>query len=198
MAKLTLQEQMLQAGLVNKKKLAKTKKGSKKSRDLAKEVKAGVEQSKQAQQEKAKALNEQQKQEKLNKEIQAQIKQLIQMNKIEQKPSDLKYNFTDGNLIKFLYVEPLVREQLVKGLLAVVRYEDSHVIIPNVVAKKIAMRDASVIIENKTAEEDIPAEDDPYADFVVPDDLMWWKTPFLSMSCATPRFVKQFQGFAHQ
>ncbi|MDF4360678.1 DUF2058 family protein, partial [Vibrio parahaemolyticus] len=23
------------------------------------------------------------------------------------------------------------------------------------------------------AESDIPAEDDPYADFVVPDDLMW-------------------------
>jgi uncharacterized protein YaiL (DUF2058 family) len=173
MAKLTLQEQMLQAGLVNKKKLQKTKKGSKKSRDLAKEVKASVEQSKQAQQERAKELNQQQKEQKLSKEIKAQIKQLIQMNKIEQKPSDLKYNFTDGNVIKFLYVEPLIREQLVKGILAVARFEDTHVVIPNSVAKRIQMRDETVIIENKTAEEDIPAEDDPYADYVVPDDLMW-------------------------
>ena len=173
MAKLSLQEQMLQAGLVNKKKLQKAKKGSKKSRDLAKEVKASVEQSKQEQQERAKAANDQQKEQKLSKEIKAQIKQLIEMNKIDQKPSDLKYNFTDGALIKFLYVEPLIREQLVKGILAIARYEDTHVVIPNSVAKKIAMRDQSVIIENKTAEEEIPAEDDPYADFVVPDDLMW-------------------------
>jgi uncharacterized protein YaiL (DUF2058 family) len=173
MAKLSLQEQMLQAGLVNKKKLQKAKKGSKKSRDLAKEIKAGVELSKQAQVERAKELNQQQLEQKLTKEVKAQIKQLIEMNKINQKPSDLKYNFTDGTLIKFLYVEPLIREQLVKGVLAVVRYEDTHVIIPNAVAKKIAMRDESVIIENKTAQEEIPAEDDPYADFVVPDDLMW-------------------------
>ncbi|WP_228010144.1 DUF2058 family protein, partial [Vibrio sp. OPT41] len=34
-------------------------------------------------------------------------------------------------------------------------------------------RDESVIIEQKEPESDIPAEDDPYADFVVPDDLMW-------------------------
>ena len=48
MAKLSLQEQLLKAGLINEKKLKKVKKGSKKSRDLAREVKAGVEISKQA------------------------------------------------------------------------------------------------------------------------------------------------------
>jgi uncharacterized protein YaiL (DUF2058 family) len=173
MAKLSLQEQMLKAGLVNKKKLTKAKKGSKKSRDLAKEIKASVATSKQEQVERAQQHNQELKEQKLSKEIKAQIKQLIEMNRIKQKPSDLKYNFTDGTLIKFLYVEPLIREQLVKGVLAVARYEDTHVIIPNSVAKKIAMRDESVIIENKTAEEDIPDEDDPYADYAVPDDLMW-------------------------
>ncbi|MEL7287591.1 MAG: DUF2058 family protein, partial [Pseudomonadota bacterium] len=44
---------------------------------------------------------------------------------------------------------------------------------PRPVANKIAQRDESVIIEQKETESDIPAEDDPYADFVVPDDLMW-------------------------
>ncbi|TNY76175.1 DUF2058 family protein, partial [Vibrio parahaemolyticus] len=43
MAKLTLQEQMLKAGLVNEKKLKKAKKGSKKSRVQAREVKAAGE-----------------------------------------------------------------------------------------------------------------------------------------------------------
>lgn len=39
MAKLTLQEQMLKAGLVNEKKLKKAKKGSKKSRVQSREAK---------------------------------------------------------------------------------------------------------------------------------------------------------------
>lgn len=174
MAKLSLQDQLLKAGLVNEKKLKKAKKGSKKSRELAREVKASVEATKSEQQERVKELNEQQKEQKLSKEIQAQIKQLIQMNKLDLgKSSDLKYNFTDGAKIHFLYVPADIREQLVKGILAVVKYEDSYVVIPNSVAKKIAMRDNSVIIENKTAEEEVPEEDDPYADFVVPDDLMW-------------------------
>lgn len=173
MAKLTLQEQMLKAGLVNEKKLKKAKKGSKKSRVQAREVKAAVEENKRQQQERDKALSEEQKEQRLTKEIKAQIKQLIEMNAIAQKDGEIKYNFTDGTLVKALYVEPLTRDQLAKGLLSIARSEESYVVIPSSVAKKIAMRDESVIIEQNAPAEDIPAEDDPYADFVVPDDLMW-------------------------
>ncbi|EGQ7864340.1 DUF2058 domain-containing protein, partial [Vibrio parahaemolyticus] len=60
MAKLTLQEQMLKAGLVNEKKLKKAKKGSKKSRVQAREVKAAVEESKRQQVERDKQLSQQQ------------------------------------------------------------------------------------------------------------------------------------------
>ncbi|NOH78232.1 DUF2058 domain-containing protein [Vibrio sp. RE86] len=173
MAKLTLQEQMLKAGLVNEKKLKKAKKGSKKSRVQAREVKAAVEESKRQQQERDKALSEEQKEQRLSKEIKAQIKQLIEMNKIDQKDGDIKYNFTDGTLVKSLYVEQLIRDQLAKGILSIARTDETYVVIPSSVAKKIAMRDESVIIEQNAPAEDIPAEDDPYADFVVPDDLMW-------------------------
>lgn len=79
MAKLTLQEQMLKAGLVNEKKLKKAKKGSKKSRVQAREVKAAVEENKRQQLERDKQLSEQQNAERLNKEIKAQINQLIEM-----------------------------------------------------------------------------------------------------------------------
>lgn len=173
MAKLTLQEQMLKAGLVNEKKLKKAKKGSKKSRVQAREVKAAVEENKRQQQERDKALSEEQKEQRLSKEIKAQIKQLIEMNKIDQKDGDIKYNFTDGTLVKSLYVEQLIRDQLAKGILSIARSDETYVVIPSSVAKKIAMRDESVIIEQNAPAEDIPAEDDPYADFVVPDDLMW-------------------------
>jgi uncharacterized protein YaiL (DUF2058 family) len=173
MAKLTLQEQMLKAGLVNEKKLKKAKKGSKKSRVQAREVKAAVEENKRQQQERDKALSEEQKEQRLSKEIKAQIKQLIEMNQIDQKDGDIKYNFTDGTLVKSLYVEQLIRDQLAKGILSIARTDETYVVIPSSVANKIAMRDESVIIEQNAPAEDAPAEDDPYADFVVPDDLMW-------------------------
>ncbi len=174
---MTLQEQMLKAGLVNKKKLNKVKKGSKKSRDLAKEVKASVEANKQAQVEKAKALNEQQNQQIKEKEIKAQIKQLISLNKQPTGKSDIKYNFTHGSVIKHLYVSELQRNQLLDGHLAVVLDVElkpqEYCIIPTSVANKIAQRDESYIINIKEPEDPKSVEDDPYADFAVPDDLMW-------------------------
>lgn len=173
MAKLTLQEQMLKAGLVNEKKLKKAKKGSKKSRVQAREVKAAVEENKRQQQERDKALSNEQKEQRLTKEIQAQIKQLIEMNKIDLKDGDIKYNFTDGTLVKSVYVESLIRDQLAKGILSIARSDESYVVIPSSVANKIALRDESVIIEQNAPNEELPTEDDPYADFVVPDDLMW-------------------------
>ncbi|WP_260260545.1 DUF2058 domain-containing protein [Vibrio intestinalis] len=173
MAKLTLQEQMLKAGLVNEKKLKKAKKGSKKSRVQAREVKAAVEENKRQQQERDKELSTQQKEQRLSKEIKAQIKQLIEMNKIDLKDGEIKYNFTDGTLVKALYVEELVQTQLAKGILSIARYEEGYVVIPSVVANKISQRDEETIIELNTSSSDEVDEDDPYADFVVPDDLMW-------------------------
>ncbi len=173
MAKLTLQEQMLKAGLVNEKKLKKAKKGSKKSRVQAREVKAAVEENKRLQQQRDKELSTQQKEQRLSKEVQAQIKQLIEMNKIDLAGGDIKYNFTDGTLVKSLYTPALIRDQLVKGILAIARYEESYAVIPSSVANKIAQRDEQVIIAQNETESDAVDEDDPYADFVVPDDLMW-------------------------
>lgn len=173
MAKLTLQEQLQQAGLISKSKLEKAKKRPKKSRVQAREVKAAIEEKKRQQQEHDKALSAQQNEQRLTKEIQAQIKMLINMNKIDLGDGDIKYNFTDGTLVKSLYMTGAVREQLIKGVLAIARDEERYVVIPSTVANKIAQRDPESIIDQKAPESDVIAEDDPYADFVVPDDLMW-------------------------
>jgi len=173
MAKLTLQEQMLKAGLVNEKKLKKAKKGSKKSRVQAREAKAAAEANKVAQQERDKELNNQLKEKQLSKEIKAQVKQLIQMNKIDLKNGEIKYNFTDGTLVKYLYVDELTQKQLSNGILSIARQDESYVVIPTSVANKIAMRDEESIVDTQTASSDEMDEDDPYKDFVIPDDLMW-------------------------
>jgi uncharacterized protein YaiL (DUF2058 family) len=173
MSKLTLQEQMLKAGLVSEKKLKKAKKGSKKSRVQSREAKIAAEQNKEATRLRDIELNKQKNEKKLTQEIKAQVKQLIEMNRIDTDKGDIQYNFTDGTFIKSLYVKQEVRDQLIKGVLSVARYEESYAVIPSSVAYKIAVRDDETIIENKSSSEEALSKDDPYAQYVVPDDLMW-------------------------
>ena len=89
MAKLTLQEQMLKAGLVDKKKLKKAGKSSKKSRTQAKEAKAAVEANRVAQLAQDQELNRKKQAEADKKAIASQVKQLIEMNKIECKDGEI-------------------------------------------------------------------------------------------------------------
>ncbi|PKH26418.1 nucleoprotein/polynucleotide-associated enzyme [Enterobacterales bacterium CwR94] len=179
MTKLTLQEQMLKAGLVTSKKMAKVQRTAKKSRVQAREAREAVEENKKAQLERDKQLSEEQKQAVLSKEYKAQVKQLIEMNKITPAKGDISFNFTDNNLIKKITVDKLTQTQLINGRLAIARLmldssgESQYAIIPAVVADKIAQRDAQSIVLNSALSQEEQDEDDPYADFKVPDDLMW-------------------------
>lgn len=179
MTKLTLQEQMLKAGLVSSKKLEKVQRTAKKSRVQAREAREAVEENKKAQMERDKQLSEQQKQAALAKEYKAQVKQLIEMNRIVISKGDIGYNFTDGNVIKKIYVDKTTQTQLINGRLAIARLvaengrDSEYAIIPASVADKIAQRDASSIVLNSQLSKEALDEDDPYADFKVPDDLMW-------------------------
>ncbi|SNY77252.1 DUF2058 domain-containing protein [Enterobacter sp. CC120223-11] len=179
MTKLTLQEQMLKAGLVSSKKVAKVQRTAKKSRVQAREAREAVEENKKAQIERDKLLSEQQKQAVLSKEYKAQVKQLIEMNRIVVDRGNIEFNFTDGNLIKKITVNKITQDQLIKGRLAIARLitdanaEGEYAIIPAAVADKIAQRDAASIVLNNALSQEAEDEDDPYADFKIPDDLMW-------------------------
>lgn len=179
MTKLTLQEQMLKAGLVTSKKMAKVQKTAKKSRVQAREARAAVEENRKAQLERDKQLSEQQKQAVLAKEYKAQVHQLIEMNRIVIAKGNIDFNFTDNNLIKKVVVDKATQAQLFSGRLAIARLmidngnESEYAIIPASVADKIAQRDADSIVLNNALSQEEQDEDDPYADFKVPDDLMW-------------------------
>jgi len=121
MTKLTLQEQMLKAGLVSSKKMDKVQRTAKKSRVQAREARQAVEENKKAQQERDKLLNEQQKQAVLSREYKAQIKQLIEMNRIDISRGNIGFNFTDNNLIKKIEVDKATQAQLISGRLAIAR-----------------------------------------------------------------------------
>ncbi len=180
----SLGDQFLKMGLVDKKKLKSAKKQKhKQSVQTAKtgELSESQKQAKQAQQQKTerdREINRQNQLQAEKKAIAAQIKQLIDMNKLSREGAEIKYNFThtqkDGvSKIKSLYVTSQMSEQLSKGLLAVVSLNDGYELIPRIVADKISLRDeSSILVCNQIDEEDIQ-EDDPYADYQIPDDLMW-------------------------
>ncbi|EKN6178189.1 DUF2058 family protein, partial [Yersinia enterocolitica] len=73
----------------------------------------------------------------------------------------------------------MTQAQLISGRLAIARVvadnngESEYAIIPASVADKIAQRDANSIVLNSALSQEEQDEEDPYADFKVPDDLMW-------------------------
>lgn len=66
-----------------------------------------------------------------------------------------------------------MQDQLVAGRLAIVNFNDDYEVVPAGVADKITLRDESIVVLNNVISEEEKDEDDPYAEFVIPDDLMW-------------------------
>lgn len=118
-------------------------------------------------------LNQQHKEAAGQRAIAAQIRQLIQMNRIDTGDGEIGFNFTDGSKVQCLYVTETLQGQLVQGRLAIVRLADACELVPAAVAEKIKLRDPACIVYCQEAREDSGDADDPYADYQVPDDLMW-------------------------
>ena len=176
----SLQDQLLGAGLVDKKALKKANKDKHKQQMVAQNSKQfavsdAKEQAELKRQEKLgkdRALNQQRNEAAEKKAVSAQIKQLIEVNSLEYR-GDVDYNFADGKKIKKLAVTADVQRQLSRGRLAIVKLGDSYRLVVSEVAEKIAQRNDSYIVLLNTKEAEVIEEDDPYADFQIPDDLMW-------------------------
>lgn len=176
----SLQDQLLKAGLVDQKKASKAKKAKhqqakKREKNKVETVDEARLAAQQAQAEKVardRELNAQHKAEAERKAVAAQVRQLIEMNRQPSGEGDVSYSFTDGALVKSLYVNDTQQKQLCNGRLCIVRLDEGYALIPTAVAEKIRQRDeAFVILSNQPTE--TADEDDPYAEFQVPDDLMW-------------------------
>jgi uncharacterized protein YaiL (DUF2058 family) len=176
----TFGDQLLKAGLVSKDKLNKAKKSRYKQQKADKnrkdrEESEAAETARRVAAEQAardRELNQQQKEAAERKAIQAQVRQLIEMNRLPRDEGDVGYNFQDGTAIRKLFVTEEIHNKLGSGLLSIVRFDDGYEIIPSIVAEKIRLRDDSCIVSKVTAQVG-NEENDPYADYKVPDDLMW-------------------------
>ncbi len=113
------------------------------------------------------------KQEKLERRAKfAEIKQLVAAHQLPRVETEDFYNFQDGTNIKRVPVNPALREQLVCGTLAIVRCEGRYAFVPAAVGEQVRARvERALIHHNKPVAP--PSDDDPYKDYVVPDDLVW-------------------------
>lgn len=176
----SLKEQLLKAGLVDQKKVKRVHQDKSQQIKVARrtgtqvvdEARQAALEAQQKQRDAVRELNAKRDAEARQKAIQAQIVQMVQQSRQSKGGGDIAYNFVFGTKIERIFVSAAVQSQLAAGQLVIVRLDDRTELVPKVVADKIAERDPSIVVRIKKA--DIkPAEDDPYADYKVPDDLMW-------------------------
>lgn len=177
---MSLKDQLLKAGLIDQKKAKKAdvakhqqlKQKQKNKIVTVDEAKVAAAQAQVEKVERDRQLNQQLKAEAERKAAGAQIRQLIDMNRQRINAGDIAYSFTDGTLVKRIHVTALQQKQLSNGRLCIVKLDGQYELIPSLVAEKILQRDeTTLILSNQPTE--TPDEDDPYANFQVPDDLMW-------------------------
>ncbi|HKY93339.1 MAG TPA: DUF2058 domain-containing protein [Nevskiaceae bacterium] len=177
---LSLKDQLLQAGLLTEKK---SKEASKEQHKQRKERAANpskpdprVIQALKAAEEKAardRELNRKKQEQADNTARNAAIRQLVDAHKIARVEGEDLYNFVDGKRIRRLAMTKDMREKLVAGTLAIVKSHGRYEIVKPDIAEKVRERDPRAVIARSNGAAPAPDENDPYKDYVVPDDLMW-------------------------
>lgn len=177
MVKNALQAQLLKAGLVDNKKAKKLSKQAVheqrtgESKDA--EVKAKIAQAQQEKLAKDQAIEQEKKAALQEKELKAAIMQMIHQYKIRDTDGEVVYQFLDGK-IKKVYINQQVYNALVAGSLVIAKENDSYAFLPKALAERINLKmEGFIIVNNAEKNEATTDEEDPYAAYVIPDDLMW-------------------------
>jgi uncharacterized protein len=176
----SLQDQLRKAGLVNDKKLKKAQR-VKHAHDMERKAHGAANDdpalaAQRARAEKAardRALNEERDRQTSAKALAAQIRQLIELNRQPRDDGDIAFNFKDGRAIRKMLVTRRQQDGLASGRLAIVKLDDRYELVPTAAAAKIRQRDAATVVLCNDATDSVPAADDPYAKFQIPDDLDW-------------------------
>lgn len=172
-----LQAQLLKAGLVDNKKAKKLSKQAVHEQRTGQSdeaaIKAKIAQDQQAKLQKDLALAAAQKAALQEKELKAAIIQMIKQHKIGQTDGDLSYQFIDGT-IKKIYINQQIYNALVAGSLVIAKDVEGYAVLPKALADRIdAKMEGFILVNNSQQDADTTDEEDPYAAYVIPDDLMW-------------------------
>ena len=184
MAKINpLQEQLLKAGLAKKSKLAEVAREQNKARhakgpSAPSEIQLETERARTEKVERDRALAAERKAKATRTELRAQARQIIQDRKVP-RSGESEYRFSADGAIRSLLVNEDLRKKLSSGALVIARIDESYELLPRAAAEKVRERDAGMIVldHGQAAGSETAAtssEDDAYyAQFKVPDDLLW-------------------------
>lgn len=178
-----LQEQLLKAGLVKKSKVAEVAREQHKAKHAkaasgASEIQLEAERVRAEKVERDRALEAERKAQARAAELRAQARQIVNDRKVP-RTGESEYRFVVDGIIRTLLVNDDLRRKLSSGALVIVQLDERFELLPRAAAEKIRERDAAMIVldhgQDTGAEpSDTTSEDDAYyAQFKVPDDLMW-------------------------
>jgi len=177
----SLQEQLLKAGLGDEKKAKKIRKEKNKKNKAVRKNQESADTSlqddikvkKQAQ---AQLDADRNKviQEKIElKSEHGKVKQMIQQLHITDFAGELSFNYVLDNKVKTLSVDQPSYNALTRGQIGLCVLEGKSYVMPGIAIDKIrAVDEAYVLVLNENTATEVE-DDDPYADFQIPDDLMW-------------------------
>ncbi|PID76075.1 MAG: nucleoprotein/polynucleotide-associated enzyme [Deltaproteobacteria bacterium] len=179
----SFQEQLLELGLVDKKKMnaAKKQQHQKKKAKTSRQghgdtVEANRQLVREAEEKKKARVRQlnRERDAKLRKRADlAQIKQLVEQNRIDKDEDGIAYRFKVAGKIQRIFVSCDTADKLSDGRLGIVLLADSVEVVPRAIVEKIRRIDGAVTVivnENKDENSD---PDDPYAKYKIPDDLIW-------------------------
>lgn len=177
----SLQEQLLKAGLADKKKATQIKhekrkkaKQQPKGHKVQDELKQQIEAEKRQKAEQDRALNEKKQAELKAKEERAKVKQMMQHYAVADIAGDSVYNYQAGAVAKSLKVSASIKQSIINGTLAICAMDDTVYLVPDGIARKLQEIEPEVVlVMHDRGSEQAVDEDDPYAEYVVPDDLEW-------------------------
>lgn len=184
MAKLSaLQEQLLKAGLVKKAKAAEAAREQVQARHskgppVTAEVQREAERAREEKVKRDRALEAERKAEQRRKELRAQARQIIDDKQVPGS-GDSDYRFPVDGAIRSLLVSEAQRRLLSAGQLVIVRRGEGFALLPRLAAEKVRERVPEWLVLDHAAaggaaEPSGSSEDDAYyAQFKVPDDLVW-------------------------
>jgi len=183
---LSLREQLLKAGLVTEKQAKQAErttsgqrhrqaKGGKRAPPPPPEPTRAAQQAQAAKLLRDQELNRKQQEKAARRARAAELRQLVEQLRVPRPESDDYFNFVDQGRIHRIQVTPELRARLVAGTVAIVRCGGRYDVLPVESLDRIRERHADAIVTDPVAAASAPppAEDDPYKDFVVPDDLTW-------------------------
>ena len=178
-----LQEQLLKAGLVKKSKVSEVAREQLKAKHgkapaAATDIQQDAERARAEKAERDRALESERKAKARIAELAAQARQII-ADKTVPRTGEIEYRFTADGAIRTLLVDEALRKQLASGALVIARQGDRYELLPRTAGDKVRERDASLVVldhgqaAGNEAAVSTSEDDAYYAQFQVPDDLVW-------------------------